>query len=118
MNVSVAVTDQRIKDMLCCAMEGGSNYWYKIKEYQYADGVDKPEFPHIDLPFIDGCGILITDIDGGEPELLNKPAMEKGLKIMSEMYPEHMADFMEENEDAETGDVFLQCCLFGEIIFG
>jgi hypothetical protein len=32
--------------------------------------------------------------------------------------PRHFADVLNENDDAGTGDVFLQCCLFGEIIFG
>lgn len=33
-------------------------------------------------------------------------------------YPRHWADVLAENDDATTGDVFLQCCLFGECIFG
>jgi hypothetical protein len=27
------------------------------------------------------------------------------------------ADFLKEDDDATTGDVFLQCCLFGEVQF-
>lgn len=30
----------------------------------------------------------------------------------------HAENFLKDNEDAETGDVFLQICLFGEVIFG
>jgi hypothetical protein len=32
--------------------------------------------------------------------------------------PRHAASFLSESEDAETGDVFLQICLFGEVVFG
>ena len=120
MMVEMQVSDQRVKDLLTGAMEGGSNYWYMIHEYVYADGVKKPEFPHIDLPFIEGCGLLIGDAEDEEatPNLLNKESLNKGLKIMSEKYPAHFGNFMSECDDAETSDVFLQCCLFGEIIFG
>jgi len=37
---------------------------------------------------------------------------------MAEKYPRHFHNFLEENDDAETGDVFIQCCLFGEIVYG
>jgi hypothetical protein len=30
----------------------------------------------------------------------------------------HAANFLSEDDDAETGDVFLQICLFGEVVFG
>lgn len=41
-----------------------------------------------------------------------------GLSLMSRDYPNHFADFMAENEDAETADVFVQCCIFGNIVYG
>jgi hypothetical protein len=31
--------------------------------------------------------------------------------------PRHFADFLNEKADAVTGDAFLQCCLFGEVIY-
>ena len=30
----------------------------------------------------------------------------------------HFKDFLYENEDAMTGDCFLQCCVFNEVIYG
>jgi hypothetical protein len=44
-------------------------------------------------------------------------AIKSGLKVMAEKYPHHWQDFVSENDDAITGDVFLQCCLFGEIVY-
>ena len=32
--------------------------------------------------------------------------------------PHHYADAVTESGDAVTGDVFLQLCLFGKVIFG
>jgi len=118
MLLKVEIEDQRIKDLLCSAFEGGSNYWYQIESYINPNNVTV-EFRYIDLPFIEGCGIMIADSEGDmETKLLNREAMEKGLKIMSEICPLHFKNFMTENDDAETGDVFLQCCLYGYIIFG
>lgn len=28
------------------------------------------------------------------------------------------AEILDDNADANTGDVFLQCCLFGDVIYG
>jgi CBS domain-containing protein len=41
-----------------------------------------------------------------------------GLQTMADNYPNHWHDFINDNEDAATSDVFLQCCLYGEAIFG
>jgi hypothetical protein len=44
--------------------------------------------------------------------------MVRGLQLMADKYPNHFADFMQENDDATTSDVFLQLSVFGELIFG
>lgn len=43
--------------------------------------------------------------------------VEKGLKLMQEQYPRHYADLVEEEDDAITGDVWLQLTVFGELIY-
>jgi hypothetical protein len=47
-------------------------------------------------------------------------SIERGLKLFAtdEKVKHHWANFLSENDDAETGDVFLQLCVFGEVIFG
>jgi len=42
----------------------------------------------------------------------------EGLENMHEESPRHYKDFIEENWDAITADVFLQYALFGKVIFG
>jgi len=123
------VDEQRIKDLLCNAFEGGSNYWYVIKTFNYPEGQTKQslglEFPHLDLPFVAGGSITVADMGdfgaakGEMPDkVIDRDALIKGLQLMAEKYPRHFADFIEENDDADTGDVFLQLCCFGDIIFG
>lgn len=40
------------------------------------------------------------------------------LKIIAEKYPHHLSSITEDNADCETGDVIIQCALFGEIVYG
>ncbi len=120
--VRVSVSDKRIKDLLCNALEGGSNYWYRIMSYNYPEGQTretmKLEFPHIDLPFAGGS-LTIEDMEGGLPDkVLDRKALLKGLSVMAKDEPRHFADFMSEDDDTITADVFLQCACFGKVIYG
>lgn len=128
---------ERVSDLLCSALEGGANYWYMITDKKAPEAweVDsarnfstmKPEqhFLH-DYPLNKGGSLTITDKEEYNPEndtygkkyILDLNTIKRGLEAMAEKYPGHFADFMQENDDADTGDVFLQCCLFGEIIYG
>ena len=74
---------------------------------------------YISAPFSKGGGVGFEDEEEpGEEMVLTREKMEKGLQIMSEKYPQHFSDFIRENEDAITGDVFLQCALLGDIVYG
>lgn len=120
MEIHSTVDDQRVQDLLCCALEGGSNYWYAITAFNYPEGCtrDDLEYPHLELPFRGGS-ISIRDIEDGDPcGELNREVCERGLQVMADKYPKHYADFVAGNEDADTGDVFLQCALLGEIVYG
>lgn len=121
--IKVNIEDKRISDLLCNAFEGGSNYWYWIESYNYPEGQTGEglnlKYPHLDLPLVEGGSLTISDQEGVMPDkILDKAAILRGLTIMAEKWPKPFADFMTENDDAETGDVFLQCALYGEVIFG
>jgi hypothetical protein len=120
--------------MLISAFEGGSNYWYMIDRYDYGEYAESdfvgngkfanPEYDgslHLYLiPFVPGCALIIVDYESDEktPYRLDRPAMERGLKLMQENWPHHWKDFISEYDDSVTGDVFLQLCLFGDIVYG
>lgn len=126
-NVKHEISLQRISDLLCSAFEGGSNYWYQIDKFIKPETMsfrtDKDQiFRHLDYPLNEGGALIISDIEGdlNEPpwKRLDLNAIKKGLRTMAKKHPRHMGDFLNENDDADTGDVFLQCCLFGEVIYG
>lgn len=135
--VEIEIDDEKIKGLLCSAFEGGSNYWYQIRGYKYAPGIKAEDFseggkynPVTDeqpywhpcqiVPLIEGCAVRIGDATDGAVKVYNldRKAIERGLKIMQEKYPNDFAAALTDRGDALTGDVFLQCCLFGEAIYG
>ena len=99
-----------IESLLVGAFEGGSNYWIRwVKPVQ--EGVD-----FYDAPF--GYGVRVRADDETHSRLLNMTAIEKGLQLMADTQPRHMADLLNQNDDATTSDVFLQLCLFGYLVYG
>ena len=119
--VYVEVTPERIGDLLITAFEGGSNYWIKSVLYVRPHGLDVFKIGTLDsLKFVPLFGGSI-EIDAGEGEViqsLDGNAILNGLNVMADKYPKHFGYFLDENDDAETADVFLQCCLYSEVIFG
>lgn len=129
------ISRKRVSDLLCCALEGGSNYWYRIVEFieppklefmsDAEDGIpvlgeDKSTpkvFRHLDYPLNEGGALMIQDTEENEIYRLDCATIEKGLVTMAAKYSSHFHDFMNQNEDAITGDVFLQCCVFDEVIY-
>lgn len=115
------VTVERVQDLLCNAIEGGSNYWVEYMD-RYGEDCRSVEYRQ-EVPFVKGCWLEVKDIgdginhDGGVFKI-DLEAIKKGLAVMAEKYPKAFADFINENDDAETGDMFLQCVCFGEVIYG
>jgi hypothetical protein len=117
----------RLHDLLCTALEGGVGYWCQITKYNPAEGKTKKDYqyPHLDIIF-DGGSITVRDCisegEGCDPEFEPKDVtledLKKGLTIMAEKYDWHFNNFINDNDDAETGDVFFQCAVMGDIVFG
>lgn len=116
----IEITDQMIHDLLVTAREGGSNYWMEGLDYtlpeQDVTPIDGTIYPFVDYPMSGGAVTITHDDD--EKATLTRENIERGLVVMAEKYPRHMNDVIIENYDADTADVFLQCCVFGELVYG
>jgi hypothetical protein len=77
-------------------------------------------FFHLDYPLNPGGALYIGDKEESSRAcvIVNLEAIKVGLALMADKYPEHWGNFMSENDDAETGDVFFQLVCFGEVIYG
>ncbi len=125
--VQLNIPKKRIAELLTCAMEGGIGYWGQITgfiepmDFEYRDDPIRL-YKHIDFPMNTGGGVNIFVGEGGvkgrEDYTLMLQDLQKGLEVMAKKYPGDFGRFIADNEDAETGDVFVQCALFGEVIFG
>lgn len=134
MNLSIKISDQRIAELLCAGFEGGVGYWCRIMDTREPAKVeqvldagrgDGQVWPFYDYPLTGGA--TVCRIDDGETEeddeeyvplVLDRTAINRGLAVMQQKYARHFGDFLAEREDATTGDVFIQCCLLGEVIYG
>lgn len=120
----------QISDLLTGALEGGSNYWIESWDYtpKYKKSVSTATLLHTvkfqDTLYTfpqyliqhDDFGLVIRENATKHTLTLNR--VKKGLKIMAMNYPRHFQDFISENSDAQTCDVFLQCSLLGKVIYG
>ena len=109
------MTNEIVKDLLISAFEGGSNYWYTIVDHNRKE--TKAEFTSEVLAYENGRMSIQTD-DHEEIWQVNNKDVKGAIALMEQKYPRHYKDAIEENGDAETGDVFLQLVVFGEVIYG
>ncbi len=106
---------REIEGVLVSALEGGIGYWAQI------DNVNGPDYSSKTCEnIVKGTAhLLMTDVEDGQQNMrLDRAAVEKGLKLMAEKFPRHMADILNGDDDAETGDVLVQLALLGEIVYG
>lgn len=131
-NISISLHE--VRNLLCNGIEGGIGYWATISGYKLAEGLKYEDFkeggkmqepdcyfhPFELIPTVPGCVLLIQDNeDESEPTFeLTLEKLVKSFDVMREKCPHHLGDFFSGNDDATTGDVFIQCALFGEIVYG
>jgi hypothetical protein len=134
------ITVQNVLDQLVSAFEGGTGYWCCILS------CNEPSDPKMipagkDItkyctPWGDGY-MTLCDVEeyyaseafqrehdedcpefDGETWRLDETAMKRGLDVMAKEYKQHFKNLVMEQGDADTADVWLQCCLFGKLVYG
>ena len=103
------IDKDRLENLLISAFEGGSNYWVKWVKAVEGGDIYAAAFE---------AGVRVRADGEAHARLLNLTAMQNGMQDMADAHPRHMADILSGNDDATTGDVFLQLCLFGELVYG
>ena len=129
-SVSVNVPTSTVRDLLVGAVEGGCNYWGAFREdpnftksvteaeqAAYVESEGGEYLPRYDIEHPNYC-LRVLDYEGGTTYNVTFESFVNGLGIMANRYPHHFRNVIAENHDAETSDVFIQCAVFGEIVFG
>jgi hypothetical protein len=118
-----------IRDALLTAWEHGSGYWAididthaPPKANLMVHGVTVNSF--VDYPLSRGGYLLVTaDEHENKDEAqgrwrLDLDAIGRGLCVMAKHHPRHFGNLLANTGNTEAADVFVQCCLFGKIVFG
>lgn len=121
---------------LSTAFEGGVGYWCRIEGYTYPKGTVAADFNHSKgklqpedyvpryalVPTFEGGSVEISEEGDPDGKLLkhsiNIESLKKGWQLLAEKYPHIFARFQEEQYDASDADVFVQLCVFGEVVYG
>jgi hypothetical protein len=115
--IEIEIPEKILAGTLCNAWEGGSNYWARQE-----DGKGSPytwKSLKDGLKLVPCFSVTITDIETDKKYVFTYRHLLRGAKVMAEKYPRHFGDMLSEvNADAITGDVLLQCSIFGEIVYG
>ncbi len=114
------IPNDRVADLLCSAFDPLSravSYWAEVSGNKKGES-NAPYW--WEYPISKGGELFIKDVeaDKGETFVLDEIAIQRGLQIMARDHERHMNDFISENDDNDTADVFIQCCLFGEVLYG
>ena len=129
-SVSVDIPTSTIRNLLVGAIEGGSNYWATFRldpnftksvtesdKASYVEQEGGEYYAHYDIENSNYC-LRVSDAEGGSTYNVTFDSFVNGLGVMANRYPHHFKDVIAENHDAETSDIFIQCAVFGEIVFG
>ena len=104
-NISVKIPVDRIRDLVISAWEGGSSYWCKSSD-SWKDLFNKKTITVLDLE------------DNNKKHEIGMCDLETGLAVMANQFPSCFGDFISGNDDANTADVFWQCSVLGEVLYG
>ena len=114
---TLTVTRQTLRDLLCTAVEGGSNYWARFDATQRTVDLDylsvrvTEDESHTDGPRLQRL-VTAEDLLIGLGRLAANPkGFAEGVAL------KHLTDALHDH-DATTADVVLQMTVFGDVIYG
>ena len=114
-SLTIEISEQNLWYQVTAAIEGGSAYWATIDVHRHKTGWEN---------YFTATFKVHEDSDEtkgaihGTSYTLSMPKLLKGLQVLATKYPHHFCDILKEDGDATTGDVLVQCALFGDIVYG
>lgn len=122
LHIVATITRQRVADLLCSAVEGGSGYWANFLKAQQNATFD---YLSVELEDTDTEKTYVVNLRRMHVGLMNladratgrtKPT--KSWHFSAKAAARHLNDFLTENDDASTADVVLQFAIFNEVLYG
>jgi len=117
------------ESLIVTALEGGINYWADFPDYEYLairewakkNNLNGEPFSVKFAKYIwSGYSVAILDVENPEDEeiaIISLNRIKKGWQLFSQQR-HHFSDFLDNNTDAITADVWFQCCSLGDVVYG
>jgi hypothetical protein len=126
LKIEKTFTNDHIAELLCTAFEGGiTDTWCRVVkktkpkvEAEFKTDMLWNEYELYSFPLGLAGSIKLLDTYENKKYVLNRAAIQRRIEAMAKKHPYQFGLFVEDEGDAITADVFLQCCLFGEEIYG
>ena len=122
--INVTLGPAELANNLCSARESshGIQHWCSHIHVEYGEFTPHGRDLHAMYmaPLTDGAWVLCdryAEDEIGVPEeyRLDRAAIERGVQVIAEKYPEFLGALAGFAQDARTGDALVQCSIFGEI---
>jgi hypothetical protein len=121
MQIKVDISYENVENILVTALEGGSNYWYLLRDSVPGDkGLSLAEKLAVLLYKNPEFEIKIYDLENEDEVLgtLSQASFIHGLKLAFKTRPFNIGNLLSEGGDAEDADVVFQLIVMGEVVFG
>lgn len=118
-HIELGLSYDVMEDLLDSASRG-SDYWCENR-LGFSEPVKNVLYGGTCTTIYDYEGATEKDKDGKwipKAYVFNLKKIEKGLAVIAVNSPADFGDILSGDYDNNTGDVFLQYCLFGEVIYG
>ena len=133
MNITIKISDQQISNVLCCALEGGSNYWYMLGDFDrthfikgdpLVDNLTRsfmldPDYK-VEVLDLESLDYVDEDDEGHMDTLgyLTNESMAYAFKQLAEHDCDRFGKIADMSCDADDADVWFQTAVMGEVVFG
>jgi hypothetical protein len=112
------LTWRKITDQIVSALEGGSGYWMQSFKPEGSDIETKVSPWYDDENIWSGNFNIRVEVYEDDVVMFTPEKIHSGLKYLADNHLWRIEQMIKESGDAETGDVFIQACLFGDIVYG
>lgn len=129
--MKVEVPLQRLQDVWVNFLDSGAgNYWVASASVE-RHGIDSVQSLALEeqaelqeryiAPFRQSGAVKVVldepdDVPGHH--LFDLHTIARGVEVLASKYPKALGDILSGNDDANTADIFVQACLFGELVYG
>ena len=134
MKIEIKIGEEQISNVLCCALEGGSNYWYMLGDFDrkhfiagepLVDNLTRSFMldPDYKVEVLDLESLEFDDDDDDEGHMetlgyLTNASMAYAFQQLAEHDQGRFGLIIDMECDADDADVWFQTAVMGEVVFG